>query len=244
MKIGIIGSGNVGGTLGTRWAKGGHQVVFGSRHPDAGDMQQLLTRAGSNARAATLQEAVKSCDVLLLATPWPATKEIVQGLGDFTGKVLIDAVNPLLPDLSGLALGSTTSAAEQVACWARGAKVVKAFNTIGPNIMENADSARISQCCSTAVTTQARRATSNNWRENLVSTASMPVRLLRPACSKHSRCYGFRWHSRRGSAASSRSNFCGADPSALRLRRIELDLFEDICLAVEFGLAGRELVDL
>jgi predicted dinucleotide-binding enzyme len=138
MKIGIIGSGNVGGTLGDRWAKGGHQVVFGSRNPGAGDMQQLLTRAGSNARAATLQEAVKSSDVLLLATPWPATKEIVQGLGDLTGKVLIDAVNPLFPDLSGLTLGTTTSAAEQVAAWARGAKVVKAFNTIGSNIMENA----------------------------------------------------------------------------------------------------------
>ena len=54
-----------------------------------------------------------------------------------TGKVLIDAVNPLLPDLSGLVLGTTTSAAEQVASWARGAKVVKAFNTVGSNIMEN-----------------------------------------------------------------------------------------------------------
>ncbi|HTA70873.1 MAG TPA: hypothetical protein VK776_21460, partial [Bryobacteraceae bacterium] len=52
-------------------------------------------------------------------------------------KVLIDAVNPLLPDLSGLVLGTTTSAAEQVASWARGAKVVKAFNTVGSNIMEN-----------------------------------------------------------------------------------------------------------
>ena len=138
MKIGIIGSGSVGGTLGARWAKGGHQVVFGSRNPGAEDMQHLLARAGSNARAATLQEAVKSSDVLLLATPWPATKEIVQGLGDLTGKVLIDAVNPLFPDLSGLTLGTTTSAAEQVAAWARGAKVVKAFNTIGSNIMENA----------------------------------------------------------------------------------------------------------
>jgi hypothetical protein len=65
------------------------------------------------------------------------TKEAVQGLGDLTGKVLIDAVNPLLPDLSGLVLGTTTSAAEQVASWARGAKVVKAFNTVGSNIMEN-----------------------------------------------------------------------------------------------------------
>jgi NADPH-dependent F420 reductase len=137
MKIAIVGSGNVGGALGARWAKGGHQVTFGSRNPDDADMKQLLARAGSNARAAKPQEAARSGDVLLLAVPWPAAKEAVQGLGDLTGKVLIDAVNPLLPDLSGLALGPTTSAAEQVAGWAPGAKVVKAFNTVGSNIMES-----------------------------------------------------------------------------------------------------------
>jgi 8-hydroxy-5-deazaflavin:NADPH oxidoreductase len=125
MNIGIIGSGNVGGALGARWAKG------------AEDMQQLLARAGSNARAAKLPDAAKSGEVLLLAMPWPVTKEVVQGLGDLTGKVLIDAVNPLLPDLSGLVLGTTTSDAEQVAGWARGAKVVEVFNTVGSNIMEN-----------------------------------------------------------------------------------------------------------
>jgi len=137
MNIGIIGSGNVGGALGTRWAKGGHHVIFGSRDPGAAGMKQLLAKAGSNASAAKLADAAKSGDVLLLAMPWPVTKEAVQGLGDLTGKVLIDAVNPLLPDLSGLVLGTTTSAAEQVASWARGAKVVKAFNTVGSNIMEN-----------------------------------------------------------------------------------------------------------
>jgi len=137
MNIGIIGSGNVGGTLGTRWAKAGHAVTFGSRDPGTPDMKQLLARAGSNAHAATLQATAKCGDVLLLATPWPVTKEVVQGLGDLTGKVLIDATNPLLPDLSGLAVGANTSGAEQVAGWARGATVVKAFNTVGSNIMEN-----------------------------------------------------------------------------------------------------------
>lgn len=112
-------------------------MTFGSRDPNAGDMKALIARAGSNARAATLQEAAKFGEVLLVATPWPPAKDIVQGLGDLSGKVVIDAVNPLLPDLSALALGTTTSAAEQLAGWARGAKVVKAFNTVGSNIMEN-----------------------------------------------------------------------------------------------------------
>jgi 8-hydroxy-5-deazaflavin:NADPH oxidoreductase len=137
MNIGIIGSGNVGGALGTRWAQKGHQVVFGSRDPQGNDIIQLVAGAGQNARAATLAEAASS-DVLLLAMPWPVVKDVLASLGNLTNKILIDALNPLLPDLSGLALGTTTSAGEQVAGWARGAKVVKAFNTIGSNIMADA----------------------------------------------------------------------------------------------------------
>ena len=134
MNIGIIGSGNVGGVLGARWAQKGHQVVFGSREPHSAEMKQLVEAAGKAARAATMTETA-TCDVLLLATPWPATQSIIAALGNLTRKILIDATNPLLPDLSGLALGTTTSAGEQVAAWAQGAHVVKAFNTVGNNIM-------------------------------------------------------------------------------------------------------------
>jgi predicted dinucleotide-binding enzyme len=137
MTIGIIGSGNVGGVLGTRWAQKGHPVTFGSRDPAGADMQKLVGAAGKTARAATLAEASQA-DVLLLAMPWPIVKEVVISLGDLAGKILIDATNPLLPDLSGMALPSTTSGGEQVAGWVRGAKVVKAFNTVGNNIMDNA----------------------------------------------------------------------------------------------------------
>ena len=137
MKIGIIGSGNVGGALGTRWAQAGHRVIFGSRNPASDDMRQLAASAGSTARAASFREALDAAELLLLATPWPATRTVVEGLGDLAGKVLIDATNPLLPNLSGLECGTTTSGAEQVAGWARGAKVVKAFNTVGFNIMAN-----------------------------------------------------------------------------------------------------------
>jgi 8-hydroxy-5-deazaflavin:NADPH oxidoreductase len=139
MKIGVIGSGNVGGTLGTRWARNGHTVTFGSRDPQSKKMRDLVTSAGPNARSASSDEAVQSSDVLLLSTPWEATRGIVQGLGDLRGKILIDAVNPLLPQLAGLAVGTNTSCGEQVAQWAPGARVVKAFNTIGNNIMANPD---------------------------------------------------------------------------------------------------------
>jgi 8-hydroxy-5-deazaflavin:NADPH oxidoreductase len=135
MKIGIMGAGNVGGTLGVRWAEAGHELIFGSRHPDSDEQRELVSRAGRTARAATIPEALAGSEVLLLATPWPATKDVVTACGDFGGKVLIDATNAIRADFSGIEYGPTTSAAEQVAQWARNARVVKAFNTIGSNIM-------------------------------------------------------------------------------------------------------------
>ena len=135
MKIGIIGSGNVGGALGQRWAKAGHTVVFGTRKPDSPEIQELIARSGGNARAGSQAEAAKVSDVVLLATPWESTEQIVRGLGDLSGKIVVDAVNPLLPKLAGLDIGTRTSAAEQLAGWAPGARVVKAFNTVGANIM-------------------------------------------------------------------------------------------------------------
>ena len=135
MDIGIVGSGNVGGTLGTRWARAGHNVIFSSRNPDSEGMKLLVTQAGSHSRAASVQETAKASDVIVLATPWPATEEALKNVGDLTGKVLVDVTNPLLPDLSGLEYGNTTSGAEHVAQWSPGAKVVKAFNTIGFNVM-------------------------------------------------------------------------------------------------------------
>lgn len=135
MKIGIIGSGNVGGTLGKRWAKNGHQVIFSARDTQSDSIRQLLSESGSNAKSGSVAETAQQSDVLLLATPWEAAEQALTSAGNLTGKILIDALNPLLPDLSGLTLGTTTSAGEQVAKWAKGAKVVKAFNTVGFNVM-------------------------------------------------------------------------------------------------------------
>jgi predicted dinucleotide-binding enzyme len=134
MKLGIIGAGNVGGTLGARWARNGHTVAFGVRDPNSTESRELLQKAGSGT-ATTMADAAKSGDVLLVSTPWGVTRQVIESLGNLSGKIVIDATNPVLPDLSGLALGTTTSAAEQVAQWTSGARVVKAFNTIGFNIM-------------------------------------------------------------------------------------------------------------
>ncbi len=136
MNIGIIGAGNVGGILGTRWARAGHHVTFGVRDPASAGVRELVEKAGSG-KAATMPDAAKGNNVLLLSTPWDTAQQVVKTLGDLKGKVLIDVTNPVKPDLSGLALGTTTSAGEQVAQWAPGAHVVKAFNTMGSGIMEN-----------------------------------------------------------------------------------------------------------
>jgi predicted dinucleotide-binding enzyme len=135
VKIGIIGAGNVGGTLGKAWAGKGHQVFYGVRRPQEDEIQKLLQATGSGARAGSPADAAAFGEVVLFATPWPATEAAVRSAGELTGKIVIDCTNPLKADLSGLEIGQTTSGAEKVAAWARGAKVFKAFNTTGFNIM-------------------------------------------------------------------------------------------------------------
>ena len=135
MNLAIIGTGNVGAALGTRWAQGGHRVVFGTRDPASEKARELLKAAGENASAATAGEAAAGAEVVVLATPWTATEAIVGSLGDLTGKIVVDCTNPLTPDLSGLLVGPGTSGGEEVARWAAGVRVVKAFNTTGSGNM-------------------------------------------------------------------------------------------------------------
>lgn len=134
MKIAMIGVGHVGGVLGPRWARNGHEVVFGARDPGGERVQKALAAAEGEARAASAPEAVAGAEVVALATPWDATEAIVKALGDLSGKILIDCTNPLA-GRAGLVVGRDNSAAELVAQWAPGAKVVKAFNTTGSKNM-------------------------------------------------------------------------------------------------------------
>lgn len=135
MKIAIIGAGSVGGSLGKAWAKQGYQVVFGVRDAAADKVQTLLSEIGSNAQAASVADAAVAASVVVLATPWSATQEAIASCGDLTGKILIDSTNPLGKD--GLTVGFTTSGGEQVAEWAKNAKVYKAFNQTGWENMAN-----------------------------------------------------------------------------------------------------------
>ena len=135
MRIGVIGSGNVGGTLGKRWASNGHTVFFATRDSESAAIRTLLAESGPTAAAGPLRDAVAHSESVLLATPWPVTRQMLESAGDFDNRILIDATNPLAPDLSCLECANTISGAESVAQWAPTARVVKAFNTVGNNVM-------------------------------------------------------------------------------------------------------------
>jgi len=141
MKIAIIGAGNVGGTLGRILTQKGHEIVFGVRNPQSYKVQSAVDSTGRKALAASVEEAASHGEVLILATPWNATQEAIASSGNLTGKIIIDATNPIEMTPAGLAagltIGYTTSAAEEIAKWASGALVVKAFNNIGASCFEN-----------------------------------------------------------------------------------------------------------
>lgn len=131
LKIGIIGSGRVGGALGQSWARSGHSVMFSSLDLDSD--RKLAASVGANARAGTPREAAAFGDILLIAVPYGALHKLGKDLGDLLkGKPVIDTCNPF-PNRDG-----------EIATWARekgaglasaellpGARIVRAFNAIG-----------------------------------------------------------------------------------------------------------------
>jgi hypothetical protein len=131
MKIGLVGSGSVGGALGGVWAKAGHQVMFSSRNIEHD--RALAAKLGPNARAGTPREAAAFGEVLMVSVPYRALPELGKALAELLkGKVVIDTCNPFV------------SRDGEIATWARqkgaglasaellpGARIVRAFNAIG-----------------------------------------------------------------------------------------------------------------
>ncbi len=134
MKIAVIGAGSVGGTLGRRWAELGHSVCFGVRDIADAAAKALVARIKGEARLARVPEAVGDAEVVVLATPYGANAAAIKSAGDLTGKILIDVTNPLTADLS-LAVGFDSSGAEEVAKLAPRARVYKALNQVGFEVM-------------------------------------------------------------------------------------------------------------
>lgn len=95
MNIAIIGSGNVGGALAQQWIKAGHTVLIGAKFPLSDKNIKLATIVGED-RFATIENAVKQCDVILIATPPTAIFEIVEQIGNVSNKIIIDATNSIM----------------------------------------------------------------------------------------------------------------------------------------------------
>jgi hypothetical protein len=133
--IAIIGAGQVGRSLGLAWRNRGCTVWFGVRNPSDRKHADLAPNL------ATTREAATRADVVVLATPWTATQAAITDAGDLDGKIVLDCTNPLAFTAAEglhLALGFETSGGEQVAGWARGAKVFKTLNQTGAENMASA----------------------------------------------------------------------------------------------------------
>lgn len=135
MKLGIIGAGNVGGTLGARWAALGHQVHFGVPDPAAPKYDNLRERAGIVLCAP--RDAGASADVIVITTPWAAAQNAIRDLGPLGDKVIIDCTNPVAfgPDGVLMAPIDGPSGAALIANAAQGGRVVKTLNQVGFNVM-------------------------------------------------------------------------------------------------------------
>jgi 8-hydroxy-5-deazaflavin:NADPH oxidoreductase len=136
MQLGIIGAGNVGKALAAGWLRAGHSVTFGVREPEGAGGEP------AGATYASVADATRRAEVLVLATPWPAVADALAAAGDLAGKVVIDCTNPLRMGADGLELeiGHDTSGGERVAALARGASIFKTLNQTGFENMQEARS--------------------------------------------------------------------------------------------------------
>lgn len=133
MKIAIIGTGNVGGALATKWALKGHEIYLGVK--DSSDFKGKHLLKNPNTKTDSVSGAVGQSDVVLIATPATAVVEVAKSLGDTKGKILIDAMNIVM----GRGPQGFTNTADAILANTETKDVVKCFNTTGFNNMENPD---------------------------------------------------------------------------------------------------------
>jgi 8-hydroxy-5-deazaflavin:NADPH oxidoreductase len=128
MKIGIIGSGNIGGTTAKLLTKAGHEVaISNSRGPES--LKSFVSSVGPNIMANTVEDAIKFGEVILLAIPWRRRQDLLSVSKLFDGKIVIDAMNPYSENFEVIDLGNSTSS-EEVLKQIPNSRLVKAFNTI------------------------------------------------------------------------------------------------------------------
>jgi 8-hydroxy-5-deazaflavin:NADPH oxidoreductase len=134
MQIGILGSGLMGGKLGTLFARAGHEIVFSYARSEQ-KLKRLAREAGGNARAGTPREAVRGADALLLAVHWSRIDDVLKQAGDVSGKVIVTCSLPMNKGDTDLVIAHTSSGAEALAKKVRKARVVSAFGTVPSEVL-------------------------------------------------------------------------------------------------------------
>jgi predicted dinucleotide-binding enzyme len=129
MKIGILGSGLMGGKLGILFSRAGHDVIFSYARTEQ-KLKRLAREANGNARAGTPADAVRDADAVLLAVHWLRIDYVLKEAGDLSDKVIVSCSLPMNADDTGLVIGRTSSGAEELAKKVRRSKVVSAFGTV------------------------------------------------------------------------------------------------------------------
>lgn len=141
MRIGILGSGLMGGKLGTLFARAGHEVVF-SYARSAQRLKRLARDAQGNARAGTPAEAARDAAALLLAVHWSRVDDVLRQAGDVSGKVIVSCTMPMNADDTDLVIAHTSSGAEALAQKVSNAPVVSAFGTVPSEVLFDVFAAR------------------------------------------------------------------------------------------------------
>src|SRR5258708_23058135 len=134
MKIGILGSGLMGGKLGTLFARAGHEVVFSYARSEQ-KLKTLAREAQGKAQSGTPREAAHQADALLLAVHWSRMKDVLNETGDLSGKVLVTCSLPMNEDNTELVISHTSSGAEALAKMIPEARVFCSFNNIPSALM-------------------------------------------------------------------------------------------------------------
>ncbi len=134
MRVGILGSGLMGGKLGTIFARAGHEVVFSYARGQE-KLERLAHDAGQRARAGTPAEAAQTADALLLAVHWSRVDDVLKQAGDLSGKVVLSCSLPMNAEDTGLVIAHTGSGAEELAKKLLQARVVSAFNTVPSEVL-------------------------------------------------------------------------------------------------------------
>jgi predicted dinucleotide-binding enzyme len=141
MRVGILGSGLMGGKLGTLFARAGHEVVFSYARSEQ-KLERLAREAQGRARAGTPAEAARDAEALLLAVHWSRVGEVLKQAGDLSGKVIVSCSLPMNASDTALIIGGSSSGAEELAKKARTARVVAAFSTVPSEVLFSVFDAR------------------------------------------------------------------------------------------------------